>query len=163
MAGRSDGEVAQKPPQGPGADRVTNEALKVRVNIDLNEFYSRLQSRTAQLIADFQQQGLTGQALADAVTDGLRTEFDTSIERAGREATNEAFALGRNVEAQARAADIGEAVRSEILDDNTCEPCSSLDGTVVQMNSPDYFRLMPPNLCDGREQCRGFYIYRAAA
>lgn len=154
--------MAQKPPQGPGADRVTNEALKVRVGIDLEGFYSALRSRTAQLLTDLQQQGLTGAALADAVTDALRAEFDTPIERAGREATNEAFALGRNLEAQERQDEIGEVVRTEVLDENTCEPCSQLDGTVVVLNSPEYFRLMPPNLCEGREQCRGFYIYRRA-
>lgn len=155
--------MAQQPPQGPRAPSVTNEAIRVRVEVDLSDFYTRLQNRTAQLLTDLQQQGLEGDALADAVADGLKDEFDVPIERAGREATHEAFSLGRNLEAQARAGEIGEVVRSEVLDANTCDPCKALDGTVYQFNSPEYFENMPPNKCDGREQCRGLYLYRSAA
>lgn len=155
--------MAQKPPQGPTAVTVTDEALRLRATLDLSEFGNRLQNEAARLLADYQQQGLTGDALADAVTADLESLFDPAFERAGREATNEAFNLGRNVEAQARQASIGTVVRTEILDDNTCPPCRALDGFTTTLNGPGYFENMPPNGCDGGEQCRGFYIYEAAA
>jgi len=156
--------VAQKPPEGTDAASVTTEAIRVRATIDLSEFGNRLQNETARLIADYSQQGLTGEALADAVIGDLESMFDAGFERAGREATHEAFSLGRNLEAQAQAPKIGDVVRSEILDSATCAPCETkYDGLVVQMNTPDYFTFMPPNGCEGREQCRGIYIYRSAA
>jgi len=155
--------VAQKPPEGPDAAAVTTEALKVRVTIDLSRIGNRLQNEALRLTTDYQQRGLTGKVLADAVAGDLESLFALDIERAGREATHEAFALGRNLEAQANAPRIGMVVRSEILDQNTCDPCMGLDGRTVAFNSPDYFELMPPNFCDGREQCRGVYLYRSVA
>ena len=154
----------QQPPQGPTAGPVTNDALALRVQIDLSEVANRLQNEAARLIADLQQRGLTGDELGAAVERELLSIFDdTSSARTGREATHEAFSLGRNLEAQRQEARIGEVVRSEILDENTCDPCRSEDGTVVVLNSPAYFEHMPPNGCEGREQCRGIYIYRGAA
>jgi hypothetical protein len=155
--------VAQEPPQGPTAVNVTDEALRLRVSIDLSEFGNRVQNEAVRLYADYAQRGLTGEALADAVTADLESIFDVSIDRAGREATHEAFNLGRNLEAQARRTQIGDVVRTEILDENTCDPCRGLDGNVYTLNSPSYFDDMPPNHCEGGEQCRGFYLYRSAA
>ena len=151
------------PPQGPEAFAVTSEAFTVRAEIDLDAVYSRLLNESRRLLSDLSQQGLTGQELADAVDAGLRALSDTPIDLAGRGATTEAFNLGRNLSAQRNLAGIAQAIRTEILDTATCLPCRLLDGTVVQMNTPEYFELMPPNACDGRELCRGFYIYEVAA
>jgi hypothetical protein len=155
--------MAQKPPIGEVAKPVTDEALRVRVEIDLDEFYQRLVSRTREVLPDLQQQGLTGDELARRLEAELSNLSDTPIEQMGRGSTSEAFNLGRNEAAQELQPQIGRVVRTEILDENTCEPCQSLDGRVVEMNSPDYFEFMPPNFCQGESFCRGFYIYRSAA
>lgn len=156
--------MAQEPPKGPAAGSVTADAISLRVQIDLSEVGNRLQNEATRLVADLSQQGLTGDELGAAVERELLAIFDdASAARTGREATHESFSLGRNLEAQRQAGSIGEVVRSEILDENTCEPCAAMDGTVVVMNSPAYFENMPPNGCDGREQCRGIYLYRGAA
>lgn len=155
--------MAQQPPQGPAAKIVTEEALRVRVDIDLSEYASRLETEAARLIADYMQRGLTGKALGDAVTAELESLFDVALDRTGREATHEAFALGRNLEAQRQAAQIDSVVRSAILDKNTCTPCIDRDGNVYELNTPAYFDDMPPNHCEGGEQCRCLYIYRRAA
>lgn len=155
--------MAQKPPIGKDAASVTRQAFSVRAEIDLDSFYQRLLNETRRQMADLGQQGLTGEALAERLELALNNLSDTPIEQMGRASTSEAFNLGRNLAAQEQAPAIQEAVRSEVLDENTCDPCRLLDGTVVQMNSPEYFEFMPPNLCSGREQCRGFYLYRAAA
>jgi hypothetical protein len=152
--------VALGPPQGTAAPAITDEAIRVRVGIDLSDLSARLSNEAARLFTDYSQQGLTGDALGEAVASALQAMFDPQLDRAGREATHEAFSLGRNLEAQAGASKVTQVVRSEVLDRNTCEPCSALDGTVVEMNSPDYFKYMPPNGCDGREQCRGLYLYQ---
>lgn len=156
--------MAQEPPQGPTAASTTLDAISLRVQIDLSEIGNRLQNETARLVADYAQRGLTGDALGAAVERELLALFDdTSAARSGREATHEAFALGRNLEAQRQADRIGSVVRTEILDENTCDPCRAEDGVVVTLNTPPYFEHMPPNGCEGREQCRGIYIYRGRA
>lgn len=154
--------MAQKPPQGKDAAAVADEALRVRTEIDLSGFGNQLQNEAARLITDYSQRGLSGKALGDAVAADLEQLFDARAERSGREATHEAFAQGRNLEAQQQPDAIGEVVRSAILDTNTCQPCINRDGNVYELNTPAYFDDMPPNHCEGGEQCRCLYIYRVA-
>lgn len=151
------------PPIGPQAAQITDGAHRVAVEIDLSELAGRLEREAMRLINDLSQQGLSGDVLADAVSEGLRGLSDAPVDRAARGAASEAFNLGRNLEAQRRADEIEEVVRTEVLDEATCEPCRALDGTLYTMNTPEYFEFLPPNQCDGRELCRGFYLYRAEA
>lgn len=177
--------MAQKPPKGKDARPVTNEALQVKVDVDVRDFYTRLQNRASELLTDAQQRGLTGEPLADYVVGGLADLSDKPIEAAGRAATSEAHNLGRNLEVQRRLATLagGTAVRSEILDDDTCVNCRKLDGAVVEINGPvisisaegeallrefgidpygpdAYFALLAPNFCLGEDLCRGLMYYR---
>ena len=155
--------MPQKPPIGEDAAGVTGEAFKVRTEIDLDSFYQRLLNEARRQMADLQQQGFGGGELADRLSASLNNLSDTPIEQMGRASTSEAFNLGRNLAAQGETGIITQVVRTEVLDENTCDPCRMADGTVVEMNTPEYFEYMPPNLCDGRDQCRGFYLYRASA
>ena len=157
------GSVAQKPPMGADAFAVTEDAFRVRTTLDLSDFYQRLEQETLYQFTDLSQQGYAGQDLADRVVAALNTLSDKPIEEAARGAATEAFNLGRNVEAQKQPEAIREVVRTEILDEATCDPCRLLDGATYQLNSPEYFQDMPPNHCDGRDLCRGFYLYRSAA
>jgi len=175
-----------EPPKGRNATPVTRNALEVRTEIDLGSFYDRLFNRTAQLLEDYGQRGLSGQELADAVVAGLNELSDAPLERSGRGATAEAYNLGRNLEIQGRLPEAGAAVRSAILDTRTCENCIALDGAVCEINGPvvdikpdgaallrengvdpsgpdAYFALMPPNFCLGEDLCRDQFLYRRAA
>lgn len=51
------------------------------------------------------------------------------------------------------------AMRSEQLDANTCEECDQLHGQIVEIGSPEYYDLMPPQGCLGGGRCRGIYVY----
>lgn len=143
-------------PTGPQASQITADAHRVAVEIDVSEIAGRLEREALRLINDLSQQGLTGNDLARAVADGLRAMSDAPVERKGREAVGEAFNLGRNLEFQRQ--NVARVVRTEILDAATCGPCHELDGREFDVNTPDYFEFFPPNKCDGREQCRGFYM-----
>lgn len=154
--------MAQKPPIGKDAFPVTEEAFRVRADIDLTDFYERLRTETLQQFTDLSQQGYRGEELADRVIAALNNLSDRPIEEAGRGAATEAFNLGRNLEIQKSPDAVSEVVRTEILDGNTCEPCRLLDGSVYEVNSAAYFQDMPPNHCQGRDLCRGFYLVRAA-
>lgn len=146
-------------PIGPKAAKVTQEAVSVGVEIDLSGLATRLEREAMRLIVDLSQQGIEGAELAERVAAGLMDLSDRPIQDAARGASSESFNLGRNLAAQESADTIKRVVRTEVLDQNTCDPCWNVDGTVVEMNTDEYFRLMPPNLCDGRELCRGFYMY----
>lgn len=52
------------------------------------------------------------------------------------------------------------AMRSEQIEsDSCCDYCVETHGTVVSVDGPDYWDLMPPNGCYGDERCRGLYVY----
>ena len=163
-------------PIGPDAPDVTADAHRVAVEIDVSETTGRVEREALRLISDLSQQGLEGEALADAVSQGLGDLSDAPLRKTARGAVSEGFNLGRNLEAQERIEEIQEVVRVEVLDRDTCTEkrhgdgvarCFELDfsksGTVYQVNSPEYFEFMPPNKCDGRIFCRGFMLYRRAA
>ena len=151
------------PPQGTQAESVTAQALEVTASIDVDNLIARLTSETRKLLNDYGQRGLAGPELATAVADGLEGLSNVPLELAGRGAVSEGFNLGRNMGIQENLDAVAVVVRTEVLDENTCRPCRELDGRVVEVNSPDYWFLMPPNECEGRELCRGFYLARAAA
>ena len=149
-------------PIGPKAGRVTNGAHRVGVEIDVSELSGRLQREAMRLINDLSQQGVSGDELAARVSAGLMDLSDRPIQDASRGASSESFNLGRNLAAQ-DAKEPLRVVRTEILDQNTCPPCAVLDGTEYDLNSDEYFQFMPPNQCDGRDLCRGFYMYLTEA
>src|SRR6266511_2417867 len=51
------------------------------------------------------------------------------------------------------------AMRSEMLDKNLCDRCSELHGTIVQVESDDYYTLLPPASCLGGGRCRGVMVF----
>jgi hypothetical protein len=155
--------LQQKPPIGKDAFPVTAEAFLTTVEIDLDVVYERLLNETRDRLATLQQQGLTGEALAEQLTAHLQGLSDAPVRELGRASTSDAFNLGRNISAQENLTVIKEAVRTEVLDSNTCRTCLLLDGTIVEVNSKEYFEFMPPNLCEGRDFCRGFYLFRKDA
>lgn len=50
-----------------------------------------------------------------------------------------------------------KAVRNEVLDTNTCEACEELDGFEATYGTRSFYENSPPNKCDGRGRCRGFW------
>jgi hypothetical protein len=51
------------------------------------------------------------------------------------------------------------ALRSEQLDANTCNACERVHGTIVEVGSEEFYRLMPPAACYGAGRCRGIYVF----
>jgi hypothetical protein len=161
-------------PVGRAAIGVTGKAHQVAVELDVSGLKTRLENEAVRLINDFSQQGLRGEALVDAVREGLNALSEAPVDKAARGATSEAFNLGRNLEAQRHVGEIKMVVRSEVLDENTCSSadnlpgdnsprCFELDGAEYEINTDEYFKHMPPNDCHGFELCRGFYLYKVTA
>lgn len=55
------------------------------------------------------------------------------------------------------------ALRSSMLDKNSCEPCDRLNGTVVQVGSGEFYDLSPPSMCLGSGRCRCQWVFGSTA
>lgn len=51
------------------------------------------------------------------------------------------------------------AMRSEQLDENTCEECDAVHGEIVEIGTGEYYDLLPPSRCLGGGRCRGVMVY----
>lgn len=94
------------------------------------------------------------------IRDALENFSENTVRKAANYTIGVAFSFGRQQEAELRKGDIEYAEYSAILDQNTCRPCERLDGTQVQVDSPEYDRYSPPlSDCEGGDQCRCLWIY----
>ena len=75
----------------------------------------------------------------------------------GRAVIGEGIRSGRDTMAQ--NPDVSVAMRSEILDGNTCPNCIRLDGYTTQVNSENFAKYSPPRWCFGGNNCRGIWVY----
>lgn len=71
----------------------------------------------------------------------------------------EALNLGRAAGAMETPNPPEFAMRSEQLDERTCDSCDLLHGEIVQVGSAEFFDEMPPEGCEGGGRCRGIYVY----
>jgi len=51
------------------------------------------------------------------------------------------------------------ALRSEQLDKTTCDPCARAHGEIAQVDSSEYYAILPPNFCLGGGRCRGLMVF----
>jgi hypothetical protein len=50
-------------------------------------------------------------------------------------------------------------MRSEQLDQNSCDACETLHGSIVQVGSDVYYATLPPEGCYGAGRCRGVMVF----
>jgi len=75
------------------------------------------------------------------------------------ELVGESLNLGRTAGALSFTTPPQFAMRSEQLDKNTCEACDKAHGEVVELDSADYYALLPPSYCYGGGRCRGVMVF----
>lgn len=90
-----------------------------------------------------------------AVGDAVRKALHNDVLQLVGEALN----LGRAAGAMETPNPPEYAMRSEQLDENTCDSCDELHGLIVQVDSAEYMDEMPPAECEGGGRCRGIYVY----
>lgn len=90
-------------------------------------------------------------ATADAVR---RTLHNDVLQLVG-----EALNLGRAAGAMDAPRPPEFAMRSEQLDERTCEACDHAHGEIVQVGSAEFYDEMPPAGCFGGGRCRGIYVF----
>jgi len=71
----------------------------------------------------------------------------------------EALNLGRAAGAESVPNPPEYAMRSEQLDERTCDACDAAHGEIVRVGSSEYYDQMPPADCFGGGRCRGIYVY----
>jgi hypothetical protein len=136
-----------------------NKQSEVLVQLDVTGLVTRLQQQATQQYNLLLGQGLQPEQVADGLQSYFGSLSDRQIRDMGRNSTAVAFNLGRNVTIQELKDDLEpNAIRTEVLDENTCPPCERLHGFTTEINSPAYFAKSPPAYCDGQRRCRGFWL-----
>lgn len=108
--------------------------------------------------------GTQGEDLRAAVQQRLFEEATKPPLGEARAEVNEAFAVGRAVEAQTVADQIDLVEYSALMDENTCGACADLDGEQFPFGSPRYYETMPPYRgCHGSrgraDACRCVHLF----
>jgi hypothetical protein len=90
-----------------------------------------------------------------AVADAVRRTLHNDVLQLVTESLN----LGRAAGAMSVPNPPEYAMRSEQLDENTCDECDALHGDIVQVGTSEFYDEMPPEGCEGGGRCRGIYVF----
>lgn len=145
--------------------RVTSE-LEVLLSTDVTEILENIITGVRRAFAEAMRTGVTETAAKEVATEVMLSSKNTLLDRIGRGIASHAYNGGRReAVAEARETfeatplDVEVAIRSEVLDGATCSFCRNVDGTVVEIDSPDFEALSPPNGCAGQSFCRGEWLW----
>jgi len=89
----------------------------------------------------------------------VRTAVDKALHNDVLQLVGEALNLGRAAGAMESSPVPEYAMRSEQLDERTCDPCDGLHGEIALVGSSEFFDLMPPADCEGGGRCRGIMVF----
>lgn len=136
------------------------EEVRMVAQISVDALWNRLLEEGLAEYNRLYRQGYEGAELERRFAAFMDALSEKPVEDAARKAAGVSYNQGRDMTLMTakKAGLVSEAVRSEVLDDRTCSACEVLDGTWVEVGSDEYYRLMPPALCEGGERCRGFYV-----
>lgn len=158
LRGDGRGHVARAAYSVPDAGRYASFAAKGLTGV--LQLVGRRAAEAAAAVAR-----AAAEAVAPAVIAG-QSPLDIAVLAARRtlhnqvlELVGETLNLGRAAAAVTHAQIPEFAMRSEQLDRNTCAPCDELHGTIVQVDTPDFFAILPPTGCLGGGRCRGLMVF----
>lgn len=95
----------------------------------------------------------------EPTADDWLTAQDSALGVVARYSVTTPLNEGRDQAASELKDEIAYAERSALLDKETCDPCSSLDGEQYELDSAEYDDNEPPSHCDGGDNCRCVYVY----
>lgn len=152
-------DLANAPAQ---SKKAATSALVASADVTADRLAAEWDAAILETAIRTRRAGLVGEALERAIKEALDEVALTGVKRAAGEEINEAFGIGRDLEARALQGDgVSSTARySAILDANTCEHCADLDGQEFAVGSEEYELHTPPNRnCEGRDSCRCVYMY----
>jgi hypothetical protein len=164
--GRQDVAASVELANGAGqSKKAATSAMVASAEVSADRLASEWDSTILQVSIRKRRAGLVGDALELAIKAELDELALTGAKRIAGEEVNEAFGVGRDLEARAQQ-ELGnteKALYSAILDANTCPSCYELDGQEFLVGSDEYELNAPPNRnCDGRDSCRCVYMFFAS-
>jgi hypothetical protein len=130
---------------------------------DMQQVRARIRRRSQQATEAVQravtqvakQPGLTrDERLAALILAARKATHNVTLELVG-----DALNHGRTAGALSFGTPPEFAMRSEQLDGNTCDPCNDIHGTIVQVDTTDYYDVLPPGDCMGGGRCRGVMVF----
>lgn len=110
-------------------------------------------------------QGSIDQAELEKLSDDLQAFAENESRLTAAVNVSESLNLGRDAEAQKLKESIQFADYSSVLDDNSCDPCRTADGTEVELDTEEYYDISPPlrsrefGDCAGLDRCRCLLVY----
>jgi len=117
---------------------------------DLEGWVTRAAQTAATSLA---KQGLTGQDLEGEIAGEVLALTDGALDRMGMEAARSAVGGGRGDAFGELQDEIARWIRTEAMDQNTCDPCAAGDG--AEWTSYDEVDWSPGDDCEGGDACRG--------
>lgn len=137
-----------------------DDKAEVLAELNLGSLWDRLMAEALDAYAASARRGLSVEEIASEIESALQSLSENMEEGLARGDAGVAYNEGRAVEgrALALAGEAKYAVRTEVLDQRTCDACKEWDGFVAEIDSSDYEAAMPPAYCEGGDNCRGFYI-----
>lgn len=153
---RTDGAPGVKPialaADGSGTLR------KAQVGLSVRRLTSRLKEAIEQEAVEVIR---TGGKDTEVIGNVLDRQLDSAAFRGeANSITTRAFNIGREEFAEQYGDQIEDVEYSAILDNETCEPCSELDGETFDFESDAHIANTPPNRnCEGMGRCRCVLIY----
>lgn len=147
-----------------GSRKAATSALVSSAQVAAERMSGTWYGRILEVVLSERRAGKQGEALKTAVTTRLADDVAKAPVGEARAEVNEAFAIGRALEAAAQKDDIQVVQYSALMDTNTCGPCAALDGTQFAFQSEEYYRTLPPFTgCDGNkgrpDACRCVHLY----
>ncbi|MEO8483340.1 MAG: DUF935 family protein [Acidobacteriota bacterium] len=160
--------AGKKKPQPtlPNTASAATSALSTSASVTAERLNDAWFNRVLDVATRLRRTGVRGQGLVTEMWKALENELSSGLRGTARAEVNEAFGLGRGVEAQINEDDIEKAVWSCLLDVDACQPCIDRDGTEATLDSQEYAdNPVPYKNCDGNkgggDACRCQWLYLA--
>lgn len=146
--------------------RTAKSALTTSAKVATEKETDYWVNRIIESASRLRRNGLDGIDLAQKIAGVMSGEVEQGVLPLAKSEVNEGFSIGRQAEAVAQKDEIDHVEYSCLLDANSCEACTAVDGETFPMDSPRYLELMPPySECEGNkgqpDACRCVFLFIA--
>lgn len=159
-------QLAKKKPQPtqPTTASTAKSAIATSAAVSAERLNDLWFNRILEVATRLRRTGITGQKLVAEMWTALENELSAGLRGVARAEVNEAFGLGRGVEAQVQSDEIEKAVWSCLLDVAACDPCVQRDGIEATLDSEEYTAHPVPYAgCEGNkgggDACRCQWLF----
>ena len=127
-------------------------AITPTIRLTMDTFFNTLKNEWSDVILAQSKAGIVD---TQAIKSRLERVSDKKFKNEVNKKLGEAFGSGRNGQLKAHGTE--KVIRSEVLDENTCDPCFGIDGEVIVVDSARWAEVSRGVFdgCKGGDNCRG--------